>query len=247
MTLWAALGALLAGAPSDETVGLRLREWYAAVDGRVQAEGESIPSTDLDLDQDLGVDSPDLAHELQASLTFPLLGRLTAGAWFVDYEGDSTVTRTFTFADQTFTVGTRVKSEMEFVLPSLPLGDLLEAELGIVAGGRLMRGEGSVESDVVTGEDSGVAGLPVVGIHGMLRVTPWLRADAEVLGMTFSRGDMSATYIEAYAEVTGQLGPVFAGVGYKFVRLDFADRRGDDEFMLDADLFGVYLTAGLRF
>lgn len=58
---------------------------------------------------------------------------------------------------------------------------------------------------------------------------------------------MSATYIEAYAEVTGQLGPVFAGVGYKFVRLDFTDRRGDDEFMLDADLFGVYLTAGLRF
>lgn len=256
MTLWAALGALLAGAPSDETVGLRLREWYAAVDGRVQAEGESLPSTDLDLDQDLGVESPDLAHELQASLTFPLLGRLTAGAWFVDYEGDATVSRTFTFADQTFTVGTRVKSEMEldvfylsyeFVFPSLPLGDLLEAELGIVVGGRLMRGGGSVESDVVTGEDSGVAGLPVVGIHGMLRVTPWLRGDAEVLGMTFSQGDMSATYIEAYAEVTGQLGPVFAGVGYKFVRLDFTDRRGDDEFMLDADLFGVYLTAGLRF
>ncbi|HXG61635.1 MAG TPA: hypothetical protein VNO22_09680 [Planctomycetota bacterium] len=256
MTLVTALAALLASAASDETVGLRLREWYAHIDGHVQAEGESIPSTDLDLDRDLGVDSPDLAHELQASLTLPLLGRLTAGAWFVDYEGDSTVTRTFTFAGQTFTTGTRVKSEMEldvyylsyeFVFPSLPLGDLLEAELGIIGGGRLLRGEGSVESDLGSGEDSGVAGLPVVGIHAMVRVTPWLRGDAEVVGMTFSSGDMSARYVEAYVEATGQIGPVFAGVGYKFVRLNFSDRRSEEEFMADVDLFGVYVTAGLRF
>jgi hypothetical protein len=256
MTLMTALAALLGNASSDETVELRLREWYAYIDGRVQAEGESIPSTDVDLDRDLGVESPDLAHELQASLTLPLLGRLTAGAWFVDYEGDATVTRTFTFADQTFTVGTRVKSEMEldvyyltyeFVLPSLPLGDLLEAEVGIIAGGRVMRGEGSVEASGVAGRDSGVAGLPVVGVHGMLRVTPWLRGDAEVVGMAFSSGSVSARYVEAYVEATGQIGPVFAGVGYKFVRLDFSDRRSGEEFMADVDLFGVYLTAGLRF
>ncbi|MFN3484194.1 MAG: hypothetical protein ACK44W_01730 [Planctomycetota bacterium] len=256
MTLMTVLGALLTAVPSDETVGLRLREWYASIDGHIQAEGETLPSTDVDLDRDLGVESPDLAHELQASLSLPLLGRLTAGAWFVDYKGDSTLTRTFTFADQTFTVGTRIQSEMEldvyyltyeFVFPSLPLGDLLEAEVGIVAGGRLMRGEGSVEASGVAGQDSGVAGLPVVGVHGMLRVTPWLRGDAEILGMTFSSGTMSAMYLEAYAEVTGQLGPVFAGVGYKFVRLDFADRRGGDEFLLDVDLFGIYVTAGLRF
>jgi hypothetical protein len=36
-------------------------------------------------------------------------------------------------------------------------------------------------------------------------------------------------------------------VGYKFVRVDSADRRQEEEFMLDVDLFGVYVTAGLRF
>jgi hypothetical protein len=258
MSSVAAVCVLLAAssAPAqDGTVGVRLREWQAKLDGRVQAQVEGSFAADVDLDSTLGIDDPDLVHEIQAYLSLPLLGTLTAGWWSGTWDGDEFVSQDFTFGDTTFTAGTTVRSELEldvyslsfeFGLPSLPLGPLA-LDLGILVGARAIHADGEVEAAGESAQDSGTVALPVLGVRGALEMTDWLRAEIEVAGLTFRHGDSSGLYIEAYGEVVGRIGPFFAGVGYKFVDLDMADHRSGSDFDLEIDVSGFYLTAGVGF
>ena len=238
----------------DEKFGIRLREWYATLEGKLQAQGELIPSFDIDVDDELGIDDPALAHEIQ--LSFGLGVRITVGAWTGDWKGDRTVSQTFTFADETFAAGTNVDSELEldvyyasfeygFATPSLGSG--VSLQLGVLVGARILRADGSVDNEFFSAQDSGTGGLPVVGLHAAVQFAPWLRTDMEVMGLAFSAGGTSASYIEGYVEVVGQLYGLFAGVGYKIVEIDLADHRKDSDFDLDLTLAGVYFTVGARF
>lgn len=255
----AAAGFFLSGAHAwaqDETVGVRVREWYAKMEGRIQGQGDSVPSFDIDVDRDLGMDDEEVVHELQAYLQLPLVGRFYVGWWGGHFEGDKTLTRTITYADQTYTASTQVHSELdlnvyylsyELVLPTLPLGDAVRAEVGVLVGVRAILAEGSIEGGGSSGSESGGGGLPLVGVHGALQVTPYLRADVEIMGLVFKYSDISLSYLEAFGEVVGQLGPVFAGVGYKFVDIDLADHHSGVDLDLDISLDGFYVTAGVRF
>ncbi len=255
----AAAGVFLLSARAyaqDETVGVRVREWYATLEGRIEAQGDSIPATNISLDRTLGLDDEEIVHEVQVYLSLPVLGRFYAGWWFSTFEGEETLSRSITFADRTFTASTRVDSRLdldvyylsyELVLPSLPLGELLQAEAGVLVGLRGLVAEGDIEAANQSASENGGIPFPVLGAHGALRVTPWLRADVEIMGLPFQYGNSNITYLEAYAEVVGQLGPVFAGVGYKFVSVDMADHRSGTEFDLNIEIDGFYVTAGLRF
>ncbi len=255
----AAAGVFLSAAQAwaqDETVGVRVREWYARMEGRLEAQGDSIPATNIDLDSTLGLDDQEIVHEIQGYLSLPVLGRFYAGWWFSSFEGEETLTRSITFADRTFTASTTVDSRLdldvyylsyELVLPTLPLGDLLSAEVGVLAGLRGLVAEGEIESAGQRAEESGGFGFPVLGVHGALRIASWLRADVEIMGLPFKYGSSSVTYLEAFGEVVAQLGPLFGGVGYKVASIDLADHRSGTDFDLDIGISGFFVTAGLRF
>jgi len=257
LTLLLGIAGALPARAQDETVGVRLREWYARVNGEVFAEAEGIAATTVDLDRHLGLGQAEVAHEIQVCLSLPLLGNFTAGYWYADYKGDRWLTETVTFGEETFSASTEVKSELElqvgylsyeFVLPvPVPLGDVADFEAGVVAGVRLVAASGLIENEFVSADEHGEGGLPVVGAHAALRVTPWLRADVEILGLTFRAADRRAFYLEAYGEVVARLGPLFGGVGYKYVEVEIRDRSRSTEFEAEAVLDGVYLTAGIRF
>lgn len=248
--------ALAAPLAQDENIGARWREWKAAIDGHLEGEGDTLPATNIDVDDDLGFEREN-AHEIQLYLSIPFFGRFYAGYWWVDYEGSETLERTITFADRVFTAGTPVDSRLEldmyyltyeFPFPSLPLGgDDLRLDLGVQLGARGLVVDGSIESAIFDAQDSGGTGIPVLGVHGTLQVTPYLRAELELAGMGVSYGSSSLRYVEGFGEIVGQIGPVFAGVGYKYCSLDFEDERGDVDLSAKIKVEGAYLTAGLRF
>ncbi len=256
-----ALGALLlAGAPAwaqDERVGVRVREWYAALEGRVESEKGVLGGTNIDLASDLGLDDEAFTTELQAYVRFPFFGRIYAGWWRLDREGDEVLSRTIEFGDQTFTASTQVRSALEldvfylsyeYSLPTIPLGELFKLDWGILVGARGFRGDASIESALVSESDDFSIGLPVLGGRVGLQMTKWLRAEVEVMGLTVSYGDSGVSYLEAFAELVVQpFTWLYAGVGYKFAALDLELDSGSDELRLDIDVSGVYLTAGVRF
>lgn len=252
------LALLLAlAAPQDEIIGARWREWKAAIDGHVQGEGGLLPATNIDVDEDLGYTGRENGHEIQLYLNIPYFGRFYAGYWWIGFDGSETLERTITFADRAFTAGTTVDSAFdldmyyltyEFAFPSLPLGgDDLRLDLGVQLGVRALFLEGSIESALFSAEDSGGTGIPVLGVHGMLHLTSFVRAELEIAGLSASYGSSSLRYLEGFGEIVGQVGPAFAGVGYKWCSLDFKDKRGDVDLGADLVLDGFFVTAGVRF
>lgn len=244
-------------AAQDETIGARWREWFVDINGHIQGQGDLIPSSDINLTETLGLDDQENAHELQVYLQLPVLGRIYAGYWWVDFSGTETLERDITFGDVTFTASTTVDTTLEldmyyltyeFMFPSLPLGgDTVRLDIGVQLGVRALLIDASIDSVLLAAEDDGAVGTPILGARGALQVTPFLRAELELAGMTVRYGDASMRYVEAFGEVVGQLGPVFAGVGYKYCSLDFDDESGDVDLEAELKLDGFYLTAGVRF
>ena len=252
--------ALSAASPAlaqDETIGVRWREWFAKLGGHIQGEGETLPATDLNLTSTLGLDDQENGHEIQFCLSLPVLGRFYAGYWWVDFEGSKTLTQDITFADFTFTASTTVDSTLnldmyyltyEFVLPSIPLaGDQIGLNIGLQLGVRALLAEASINSVLGDAKDDGGVGIPVIGLHGSLQVASFLRAELEVSGLAVSYGSSALSYVEGFGEIVGQLGPAFAGLGYKWCKLDLDDSRGDVDLSVDIHIDGFYFTAGLRF
>jgi hypothetical protein len=242
----------------DEHVGIRVREWFARMSGTVEADDGSGTSDRLDLASDLGLGDRNLTHEIQAYLRLPVLGRIYAGWWRAHDEGSETVQRTFDFEGVTFTASSRIDSEVtldvayltyEFAFPTIPIGDLVRLELGAQLGLRGLRGHAVVD-DSLSGrhaDETGTVGLPTLGAHVTAQLFTYVRAEVEVLGLTFSYGDWSAHYLEASAEVVAQPLPwLFGGVGYKYVALN-VHHDGSDKFAVDVGVAGVYITFGVRF
>jgi hypothetical protein len=256
----AAVLVFLAAAPAfaqDEHVGARVREWYAKMDGDIKSTGGSLGGTSINLASDLSLDSSQWNTEVQVYGHIPFFGKIYAGWWMIDRHGDEILSRTITFAGQSFTASTEVKSDVrldvgyltyEFDFPSIPVGDLLKWELGLQVGARVIRGEGKVDSVFASGSDSGTIGIPVIGGHAAVQITPFLRADVELVGLEFSYSGHRGHYLEAYGEIVGQPLPwVFAGVGYKYVSLGVKAHLSSTDFDLDTHITGLYVTAGVRF
>lgn len=249
----------LAAAPlfaQDEHIGFRVREWYARMAGTVQGEENNIGSSTLDLSDDLGLGNQNFTTELQVYLRIPVVGRIYAGWWHAEDSGSSVLSRTISFAGQTFTASTAIDSEVtldsayltyEFAFPTIPAGDLVSVELAASLGVHAFRGEGSVVGNGINADRDGTVGLPALGAHVTVGLFGWLRAEAEVKGLIFEYGDNEAHYLEAYGEVVAEPLPwLFAGLGYKYVAVN-ASHEGSDSFHVNVDIAGFYLTVGLRF
>jgi hypothetical protein len=199
-----------------------------------------------------------LTHEIQGYLRLPVLGRIYAGWWQAHDKGSETLTRTVEFEGVTFNQSTQVDSEVtldvayltyEFAFPTIPVGDLVQVELGVQLGIRALRGEGSISESAGGRSESedGIIALPTLGAHATVVLFSFVRAEVEVLGLAVSYGDWSAHYLEASAEIVAQPLPwIFGGVGYKVVGLEFR-HSGSQKFELDVGVAGLYLTFGVRF
>ncbi len=256
----AAALVLLSGVPAfaqDELVGVRLREWFERMHGSIQSTEPPLSGDTVNLDGDLGLGEQELAHEVQAYVRIPIVGRFYAGAWWAHAEGDEIITRTFNYGGLTFTSSDEVKTNVdldvfyltyEFALPTIPLGPV-NLELGIEAGARGIRGRGAIE-DVTAGQkasDDGLIGLPVLGGHVTATFASWVRAEIEVVGLAFAYNGNRVSYLESNLEIVATPLPwLFAGVGYKFADVEFK-RDGSSSFDLNVGLKGIYLTLGVRF
>lgn len=261
MRLIAAALVFLSATPAvaqDETIGIRVREWFARMSGAIEADDGGGNFTRLDLAADLGLGDRNLTHELQAYLAMPVVGRIYVGWWQAHDKGSETLSRTIDFAGNQFTASTRIDSEVtldvgyltyEFAFPTIPAGDVASVTLGLQISARAIRGQGSISESAGgnSAADEGTIGLPTLGAHVTVQLFTFLRAEVELVGLVFSYGDWSMNYLEGFAEVVAQPIPaLFAGVGYKFANIHF-EKSGDERFLIDVGVAGFYITAGVRF
>jgi hypothetical protein len=250
------LASAATAAAQDDVVGVRGRYWFATLNGTALSDGVGLPGTVIDIPSTLGLSDQDNSLELEGWLQIPVVGRFSVGWWRTKFEGSATLSIPFDFGGQTFQINDVVSSRLdlqvyavtyEFVLPSIPLGELVNFQVGLLAGVRVIHADGHITLAGTPYGDSGEGVLPVIGLHGTVLFAELIRVEAQVAGLVFEYSGSAASYIEATIEVTVSLGPVFAGVGYKYVLTDVDLVQSGLRFQTHLDIDGLFLTAGVRF
>jgi hypothetical protein len=185
------LGLFLATALSGQTfLELEGRYWSSTVDSRIRVERQGF-GTEIDGSKDLGFDRSGFP-EGRATLG---LGRHRFSFDFtpIDISGDRVVSRTLFFNGRSYTIGTRILSELEvkhlqlgwsylFHLSNrIKLGPLVEGH-GFLLSGSLRAPEVNLASQ----EDLSV-GIPTVGAS--LEISPHARVDIYGQATGMSVGD----------------------------------------------------------
>jgi hypothetical protein len=232
-----------------QIVELEGRYWFADIDAKIQIDSGSVPGTDIDFEDDLGVDTKN-APGARVTFGLPLNNKIRLAYTFLHFDGDATLERTINFSGSTFAVNTRVESELDMHYARLAWIWQPIAIPGIVKVGPMVELKGvlfetSIETrDAVPSirEDKDI-GLIVPTIGAALEFTPFrfLHFFAEVSGLP-----------------AGSLGHIVdAEAGIRIVPLPFLTIAGGyrlfdvkiehDEDRGKARMYGPFVGVSVRF
>ena len=152
-------------------LGVRGYYWLPDLDGDVSYESSALSGTELDLADDLGMESE----------SYPIIEifagfgdhHLTFTYYKADYSGDETLTEDIVFGDTTYRADTDVDSTLEYTVMDFAYQwDVIDLEnflaggsLGLVGKVKYLDITASVESDVESDEADLSLPLPMVGIN----------------------------------------------------------------------------------
>jgi hypothetical protein len=222
------------------------RYWLTNLDGSARVTSNSLPSTSVDLDKDLGIDDENLP-ELRLTLSTGL-GKMRLAYMRGDFEGDTTLQRTFQFGGRTFTANTRVESEVEFHYGRIGWSWQFLGVPGIFKVGPLIEVKGfvidaSVRSRTTGQHESALLPIafPTAGLMANVTAIKYLDLFAEVSGVPF--GDLGHV-VDAEAGVKFVPFPLFTiSAGYRILDV----RVGKDDDFAKVRLSGPFVGASLRF
>ena len=186
---------LLMAMPSAAVeLGVRAYYWLPDLNGDVSYEGDNIPGTELDLEDDLGMERE----------SYPMIEifagfgdhHLSFTYYNADYSGSETLEETIEFGGETYTAGIDVDSTLEYTVMDFAYQwDVIDLEnllaggsLGLVGKVKYLDITASIESDTVGKEEADI-GVPIPMIGANLHVgilADILEARFQITGMGYS-------------------------------------------------------------
>jgi hypothetical protein len=223
-------------------IAVRADAWYPRLDGRFSSLGGDL----LDA-AELNLDSNEVGPAAEVALT---PGRFFFRFDFfqVRFEGDSTLSRTFSFGGLTFTINedvyTRVRIDSYRFLSGFAVVKTAPFRLYVLLGLGLYHLEGRVDGSVSgSAEESLDIPAPFIGLLAQAKVTRFI-FEVEVSGLTVSYSDVGADYVDIKASVGITLFKVAAlRAGYRYVLLN----GHVSDFDVDVTLDGFFIGAGVQF
>jgi hypothetical protein len=235
--------------PNSENYKLRLEgfTWNTSLEGQIQKGFGSTSGTLLDLTDDLAVADErtyggDAAIQLKPGLK--LRGSYTK----IDYSGDTLARQNFTFGEDQYLVGDRVVTTIKgrYYTAALEWDFVKKPQgyLGFFVGAKLLDGDfvlvspGTGKRDV----ESGVGGLPVLGIASRFYSGRRFSVQTEYSGMTIgSRGSVWELDLSARLHLSDRLAVMG---GYHRLRLKGEPTKERDfvEVKLSGLAFGLEIS-----
>jgi len=223
-------------------IAVRVDAWYPRLDGEFSSlGGDIIDAAELNLDTN--------AWGPAAEVT------LTPGRFFfrfdfyrVRFEGDSTISRTFSFGGVSFTINEDVNANVRIdnyrFLSGFAVVKTAPIRLYVLLGLGYYHLEGKVVgSSSGEAEESLDIPAPLIGLLFQAKVTKFL-FEVEASGLTISFSDVGADYFDIKASVGITLFKVaMVRLGYRYVLLN----GYVSDFDVDAKLDGFFLGAGVQF
>jgi hypothetical protein len=242
-------------AASAFEVGAKAAYWLPRFSGEFRLDSSGIEGTTVDLKDDLGIDDENFFF----GEAWLWVGdhHLTLSGTRIDYSGEETLSEEVIFGGQTFVVGGRAESSLEYTMLDLAYQyDLIDLEnplggfsLGPILQVKYLDGEVKMSGDGVVNGVTGHAEesqtfrfpLPMVGLGAHVGIlADWLELRLRGVGMGY-QGD---TIFDLQGEAAFTPFPFLEIVGgYRHFVIN-VDR---DDVLLDYTQSGPYVGVGLVF
>jgi outer membrane protein len=229
--------------------GVRGNYWFTDLKGDIRLDGSSLAGTKLDFHDDLGVGN----ESYPVGEVFLGLGNhhLFFSYYHADYSGTETLTETINFGDQTFAMGDRVESNLEYDVFDLTYQyDLVNLKrvptrfsLGLLARVMVYDGKAEIQEKALNQSETETFTVPIPMVGLSLRLglpVDILEARVRAAGMGYKDGyavdgqaELALTFIP-FVEIQG---------GYRIFRVNLDTNDLD----LDYDTSGPYVGATIHF
>jgi len=248
--LLAALAVLLTqGVALGQIVELEGRYWFTDLRATMKAKGGSLPGTDIDVKDDLGLKGEDAPEGRLTFLTGPN-SRIRLAYTPLHFEGEKTVGRTITFDGTSFAANSRVATDIDVQYGRIgwiwePLGIPRVLKFGGILEAKGFLIDATLKNRGVTPESKESATLPLVlptiGVALDLTLHPAVHLFAEASGLP--AGDLGHI-VDAEAGLRFLPVPLFSlSAGYRVLDL----RAEDSGDFAKVNLSGPFVGASFRF
>jgi hypothetical protein len=222
--------------------------WMPEVQAKAKSSTDVLPGTTIDFDSDLDLEFDDDVMMYRLSLGGQQ--RVNIQYYVLEMSGKQIIQEDFDFGGETYTVGTKVDSEIKLDVYRVTWeSDWLSSEnfrFGTIVGTNIIEAQVSVKNDLVGSEDfDKTFPVPLLGVHGYVGATTGFGAYGEVAGLYLGYGEFEGGYIEWEAGITWSSsgGAFFIKAGYREMIFELSDE--DNE--LDLELKGYIFGAGFLF
>jgi hypothetical protein len=228
-------------------LGVRGYYWFPELSGDIRVDNAGIVGTDLDLGDDLGIDS----KSYPIVEVFSGIGKhhLSLAFYNLDYDGDTVLTKDIYFNGELFHANERVVSNLKYdnydVMYRYDLIDLENflagGSLGLVARMMVFDGSASISSATVTTKENFTAPIPMVGANFHVGI---LKDIIEARVLVTGIGYHDNTAFDGQAEISFTPLP-FLDIhgGYRFLKINVEE----DDVKLDFDDSGLYVALTVSF
>ena len=239
-----------------EGLGVRARRWRSRIDGDFQADNSLLAGTNFDLRATADMDEEIDINDFGASFAFPGLGKVNLQFWEGSFWGETTLGQDVVLDGTTFTGGTPVDTTLDckvgsilFEYSSRPPAMFAGNAFAFQTGLKSINIKGEFES-ALDRQESAVKGyLPALGMHGRITVGQYLSVEVEANALfaeAFEMSGLSGTFYDAAVSGQFTMSGFYAGLGYRWFRIEAEDERGGDKTQVDASIQGAFLEIGYK-
>lgn len=208
----------------------------------------TIPGTDIDAEDDLGLDDSALLPQAELTLLPGKRHLIRLSALSTRRSAARIIDREIVFDDEVYRSGERVDSTLNLTLFGLTYGHrFLIHERGEITGTfgiqvAELEANAVVRSRVIREEESGTAPLPLVGLEGRFDFTQRWSAEGRVQYLSVEIDEADGSIFDARAAVTWRMNPYLVfGLGYRAFAIEVRSRDVDTSGYIDMDLSGPLL------
>lgn len=242
----------------DSMIAVKVRRWQAEIQGEIKVDDSGFEGTNIDVDDTFGFDEEEDFDELHVTMGLPLLGRFNYQFLRGEYDGTRTLSADITFAGTTFTASTQIDAKLEFQAHTLlwqfgaSTPGVIGADVGAggIAGVKYFDLTGTVDDAFGNSESVDIkAPLPVIGAYLNFNLAKFLSVNAQIHGIKFPDTwniGLVGIFYDATVSVDAKFSMLFAGVGYRLMKLDVEYENSHDADV-ELDLKGMFFEAGISF
>lgn len=265
--LAAAGAASLAAAPPASAQALDERFWlegsgyFPGIETKINVSRPGQPGTDIDAENDLGMDDTDTLPAIYAGWRISPRWVLTGEYYALEREGSRTLGRTIEFDGATYPVGVSVDSRIASDVYRATIGYSFihndRSELGASIGLHAtdfdieLTGEaqiGPAVRQVVTRNRTFLAPMPTIGVYGTYEVSPKVILNGRVDFLSLEVDNYGGGITNAQASVAYRFSRNFsAGLAYRYVAYDLQVEKTDYNSDIDYNFSGPSIFARVSF